>query len=172
LAVICQTSEPGRPEAAGFVPAGDRYIRALGNLGFTPRLAAAAAAPAPRRAFARNAAALYIALLKPRAGVASGGAAERINFPTAKIRFADILHKTEAGGVTLACDRRRCKAAQALAPPPRGSRAASTLWCEMVRGRGHRRARSDPALRQAVLLLGAGGVLVQLIRTPRCAMLQ
>jgi acyl-CoA synthetase (NDP forming) len=96
-------------------------------------------------------------------------AAERIGFPVAlKIRSRDILHKTEAGGVALDLRSREAvqAAADALAASARatqpGARIDGFLVQEMVAGvEAIVGARSDP-LYGPMLLVGAGGVLVEL----------
>jgi succinyl-CoA synthetase beta subunit len=98
-------------------------------------------------------------------------AAAAIGFPVAlKIRSPDILHKTEAGGVML--DLRSGAevrdAAGALIAAARtadaGARIDGLLVQEMVSGvEAIIGARSDP-LYGPLLLIGAGGVLVELIR--------
>jgi acetyltransferase len=102
---------------------------------------------------------------------AAKAAAAEIGFPVAlKIRSADILHKTEAGGVKL--DLRSAAeieaAADALVASARVShphaRIDGFLVQEMVAGvEAIVGARSD-ALYGPILLVGAGGVLVELAR--------
>jgi len=96
-------------------------------------------------------------------------AAQRIGFPVAlKIRSRDILHKTEAGGVALGLgDRAAVLAAadaltaSACAAQP-GARIDGFLVQEMVSGvEAIVGARSD-ALYGPMLLIGSGGVLVEL----------
>jgi len=99
----------------------------------------------------------------------AAAAAERIGFPVAlKIRSRDILHKTEAGGVALGLRNRDAvhAAANALAASARashpGARIDGFLVQEMVSGvEAIVGARSDP-LYGPMLLVGAGGVLVEL----------
>jgi acetate---CoA ligase (ADP-forming) len=96
-------------------------------------------------------------------------AAERIGFPVAlKIRSRDILHKTEAGGVALDLRSREAvqAAADALVTTARAAQPAARidgfLVQEMVAGvEAIVGARSDP-LYGPMLLIGAGGVLVEL----------
>jgi acyl-CoA synthetase (NDP forming) len=98
-------------------------------------------------------------------------AAEAIGYPVAlKIRSPDILHKTETGGVML--DLRNGAdvkaAAEALLAAARTAQAAARidglLVQEMVSGvEAIVGARSDP-LYGPLLLIGAGGVLVELAR--------
>ncbi|MCL2429205.1 MAG: acetate--CoA ligase family protein, partial [Alphaproteobacteria bacterium] len=102
---------------------------------------------------------------------AAKAAAAEIGFPVAlKIRSADILHKTDAGGVVL--DLRNGaevdKAAETLLAAARAShpdaRIEGFLVQEMVSGvEAIVGARSDP-LYGPLLLVGAGGVLVELAR--------
>jgi acyl-CoA synthetase (NDP forming) len=102
---------------------------------------------------------------------AAADAAAAIGFPVAlKIRSPDILHKTEAGGVMLDLAGRQdvLKAADALT---KASRAAypnakidGFLVQEMVSGiETIVGARSDP-LYGPILLVGSGGILVELVR--------
>ena len=98
-------------------------------------------------------------------------AAEHIGFPVAlKIHSRDILHKTEAGGVALGLrDRKAVQvAADALAAAARaaqpGARIDGYLVQEMVSGvEAIVGARSDP-LYGPMLLVGSGGVLVELAK--------
>jgi acetate---CoA ligase (ADP-forming) len=102
---------------------------------------------------------------------AAKAAAAEIGFPVAlKIRSADILHKTEAGGVMLDLrnDAEVEQAAQTLVASARAShpdaRIDGFLVQEMVRGvEAIVGARGDP-LYGPLLLIGAGGVLVELAR--------
>jgi acyl-CoA synthetase (NDP forming) len=98
-------------------------------------------------------------------------AAEAIGFPVVlKIRSPDILHKTEAGGVVLDLRSRDAvigaadaltKAARAFNPV---ARIEGFLVQEMVSGvEAIVGARSDP-LYGPIILVGAGGVLVELAR--------
>jgi acetyltransferase len=99
----------------------------------------------------------------------AAAAAERIGFPVVlKIRSRDILHKTEAGGVALDLRSRAdvAKAADALAASARAvnpsARIDGFLVQEMALGiEAIVGARSDP-LYGPMLLIGAGGVLVEL----------
>ena len=96
-------------------------------------------------------------------------AAERIGFPVAlKIRSRDILHKTEVGGVALNLDNRAAveAAAAALTASSRAAHPSARidgfLVQEMISGiEAIVGARSD-ALYGPLLLIGAGGVLVEL----------
>jgi acetyltransferase len=98
-------------------------------------------------------------------------AAAAIGFPVAvKIRSADIVHKTEAGGVMLGLRSRDevqkatgdlLKAARAAHP---GANIDGFLVQEMVSGvEAIVGANSDP-LYGPMLLIGAGGILVELAR--------
>jgi acyl-CoA synthetase (NDP forming) len=114
-----------------------------------------------------------IALPKSRA-VANAAeaviAAERIGFPVAlKIRSRDILHKTEVGGVALDLQNRDAvqAAAEALAASARVAQPAARidgfLVQEMVSGiEAIVGARDDPFY-GPLLLVGSGGVLVELV---------
>ncbi len=104
---------------------------------------------------------------------ASGAAklADEIGFPVVlKIQSPDILHKTEAGGVVL--DLRNAADVEAAATQLLGSAKAAYpdaridgfLVQEMVSGiEAIAGARSD-ALYGPMLLIGAGGVLVELVK--------
>jgi acetate---CoA ligase (ADP-forming) len=98
-------------------------------------------------------------------------AAEAIGFPVAlKVRSPDILHKTEAGGVLLDLrSRAEVKAAaEALIASARathpGARIDGFLVQEMVSGIEAIVGARDDALYGPLLLIGAGGVLVELAR--------
>jgi acetyltransferase len=99
----------------------------------------------------------------------AGAAAESISFPVAlKIISADILHKTESGGVALDLRSRKAveEAAEELSASARrthpGARIEGFLVQEMVSGiEAIVGARSDP-LYGPILLVGTGGVLVEL----------
>jgi acetate---CoA ligase (ADP-forming) len=101
--------------------------------------------------------------------VDAAAVAEHIGFPVAlKIRSPDILHKTEAGGVVLGLQTSAAvqTAAAALVASARarkpGVRIDGFLVQEMVSGvEAIIGARSDP-LYGPILLVGAGGVLVEL----------
>jgi acetyltransferase len=96
-------------------------------------------------------------------------AAERIGFPVAlKIRSPDISHKTEAGGVALNLnDGSAVQAAAAVLVASAGrsrprARIEGFLVQQMVRGlEAIVGARNDP-LYGPLLLIGAGGILVEL----------
>jgi len=103
--------------------------------------------------------------------VEAAAAAEAIGFPVVlKIRSPDILHKTEAGGVVL--DLRNSEAVQRAAEgllasaqdAKPGARIDGFLVQEMVSGvEAIVGARQDP-LYGPLLLVGAGGVLVELAK--------
>ena len=98
-------------------------------------------------------------------------AAAAIGFPVAlKIRSADIVHKTEAGGVLLDLRSREqvIEAAGALAKAARaaqpGAKIDGFLVQEMVSGvEAIVGAHTDP-LYGPLLLVGSGGVMVELVR--------
>jgi acetate---CoA ligase (ADP-forming) len=100
----------------------------------------------------------------------AASAAERIGFPVAlKIRSRDVLHKTEVGGVALDLQNRESvqAAAEALMASVRttqpSARIDGFLVQEMVAGvEAIVGARSD-AFYGPLLLIGAGGVLVELV---------
>jgi acyl-CoA synthetase (NDP forming) len=98
----------------------------------------------------------------------AASAAERIGFPVAlKIRSRDILHKTEVGGVALDLRGRDAVEAAAEALSTRAAQASARidgfLVQEMVAGiEAIVGARDDP-LYGALLLVGSGGVLVELV---------
>jgi acetate---CoA ligase (ADP-forming) len=95
-------------------------------------------------------------------------AAERIGFPVAlKIRSRDILHKTEVGGVALDLHDREAVEAAAEALSTRAAQASARiegfLVQEMVAGiEAIVGARDDPFY-GSLLLVGSGGVLVELV---------
>src|SRR5262249_44873472 len=106
------------------------------------------------------------------AGIAdAAAAADQIGFPVAlKIRSRDIVHKTEAGGVALDLrDHAAVKAAaEALARSARAARPDARIDGFLVQGvvgglDASVGARSDP-LYGPMLLIGAGGVLVELAK--------
>jgi acyl-CoA synthetase (NDP forming) len=100
----------------------------------------------------------------------AASAAERIGFPVAlKIRSRDILHKTEVGGVALDLPDRDAvgAAAEALTASTRAAQPSARidgfLVQEMVAGiEAIVGARNDP-LYGPLLLVGSGGVLVELV---------
>jgi acyl-CoA synthetase (NDP forming) len=169
-------------EAAGFpfLQGLEPTLRAMNALWFyAKRQGRLPAAPAPAPASDLSPASLEatlarygIALPASRA-VASAAEAEAaaaaIGFPVAlKIRSPDILHKTEAGGVMLDL-RSRAEVAAAAGTLTAAARAARAridglLVQKMVSGiEAIVGARSDP-LYGPLLLIGAGGVLVELAR--------
>jgi acyl-CoA synthetase (NDP forming) len=102
---------------------------------------------------------------------AAAEAAAAIGFPVAlKIRSADIVHKTEAGGVVLnlASEDDVLKAAASLLKAARAAYPNATIdgflvqqmesGIEAIVG-----AHSDP-LYGSLLLVGAGGIMVELVR--------
>src|SRR5262245_28670523 len=99
-------------------------------------------------------------------------AAEAVGFPVVlKIRSPDILHKTEAGGVVLDLRSREAvlTAANALMAAARasshpGARIDGFLVQEMVSGIEAIVGARNDALYGPILLVGAGGVLVELAR--------
>jgi acyl-CoA synthetase (NDP forming) len=101
----------------------------------------------------------------------AGAAAEAIGFPVAlKIRSPDILHKTEAGGVVLDLHSREAvqSAADDLLASARsaqpGARIEGFLVQEMVSGVEAIIGARQDALYGPLLLVGAGGVLVELAK--------
>src|SRR5215213_8373541 len=110
--------------------------------------------------------------------VEAAAAAEAIGFPVVlKIRSPDILHKTEAGGVVL--DLRSSEAVQRAAEgllasaqdAKPGARIDGFLVQEMVSGvEAIVGARTDP-LYGPMLLVGSGGVLVELAKDAALRML-
>ena len=113
----------------------------------------------------------YGIMLPASRAVANAAAAAAIGFPVAlKIRSPDILHKTEAGGVRLDL-RSRAEvrdAADALLAAARAThpdaRIEGLLVQQMAAGvEAIVGTRSDP-LYGPLLLIGAGGVLVELAR--------
>jgi hypothetical protein len=169
-------------EAAGFpfLQALEPTLRAMNALWFfAQRQGRLPATPKPAPASDLSPATLEatlarygIALPRSRAVATAAEAetaAEAIGYPVAlKIRSPDILHKTEAGGVML--DLRNDvdvkAAANALLAAARaaGARVDGLLVQEMMSGvEAIVGARSDP-LYGPLLLIGAGGVLVELAR--------
>ena len=166
----------GIPFLQGIVPT----IRALNGLWFhAARRGRPPPVPAPPsrsflspQNFEATLARYGIALPKSQAvenAAEAAAAAERIGFPVAlKIRSLDILHKTEVGGVAL--DLRDCETVRitadrlmegALRSQPR-ARIQGFLVQEMAAGiEAILGARCDP-LYGPVLLIGSGGVLVEL----------
>jgi acetyltransferase len=105
-------------------------------------------------------------------------AAEDIGFPVAlKIRSPDILHKTEAGGVVLdLVSREMVQAAaetllasvQASCP---GARIEGFLVQEMVSGTEAILGARNDELYGPMLLIGSGGILVELVKDAALRML-
>ena len=119
---------------------------------------AARGIPGPKQEMARTAA-------------EAGAAAKRIGFPVAlKIVSPHVLHKTEAGGVQLGLrDAASVEtAAKAMADAVRRhdpkAEIAGFLVQEMVEGVEMIVGAHDDPLYGPVLLIGAGGVLVELMR--------
>jgi acetyltransferase len=182
--VIYQISDShiAAQEQAGFpfLQGMEATIRALNGLWFhASRRGRVPAAPPPAPASDLTPATLEAALARygvtlPRSAAVATvaeavAAAERIGFPVVlKIRSSDILHKTEAGGVALDLRDRAAveKAADALVAAARAAQPGACidgfLVQEMVSGiEAIVGARSD-ALYGPMLLVGAGGVLVEL----------
>ena len=173
---IASQQAAGIPFLQGIVPT----IRALNGLWFhAARRGRPPPVPAPPsrsflspQNFEATLARYGIALPKGQAvenAAEAAAAAERIGFPVAlKIRSLDILHKTEVGGVAL--DLRDCETVRitadrlmegALRSQPR-ARIQGFLVQEMASGiEAILGARCDP-LYGPVLLIGSGGVLVEL----------
>jgi succinyl-CoA synthetase beta subunit len=161
------------------LPAIIRTFGALAFYGARKGRAIAPLAPPQGRAATLEGAALPSALAEngikpPQSGVATSPAeaarlAERIGFPVAlKIVSRDISHKTEAGGVRLhlgsADEVLRAAEALATSTAKAGARLNGLLVQEMVGGveilLG---ARTDP-LYGPMMVVGAGGILVELIK--------
>jgi acyl-CoA synthetase (NDP forming) len=170
-------------EAAGFpfLQALEPTLRAMNALWFyAQRQGRLPAVPPPAPASDLSPATLDAALTRygialPRSRAVAdaqeaAAAAAEIGFPVAlKIRSTDILHKTEAGGVKLDLRSRAeveaaagalIAAARAARP---GARIDGFLVQDMVAGvEAIVGARTDP-LYGPLLLVGAGGVLVELV---------
>ncbi len=105
-------------------------------------------------------------------------AATAIGFPVAlKIQSADILHKTEAGGVVLGLASAQAvetaalellKSAKAAYPD---ARIDGYLVQEMVSGAEAIVGARDDALYGPMLLVGSGGILVELLKDAELSML-
>jgi acetate---CoA ligase (ADP-forming) len=181
--VIQQLSEEQLADhrAAGFpfLQGIEPTIRALGGLWFHAarrgRLPATPPAPPPSDLSPANldAALARYGIALPKSQVVATAAeaataAERIGFPIAlKVRSRDILHKTEVGGVALHLRDRDAVEAAAEALSTRAAQASARiegfLVQEMVAGiEAIVGTRSDP-LYGPLLLVGAGGVLVELV---------
>jgi acyl-CoA synthetase (NDP forming) len=171
-------------EAAGFpfVQGLEQTLRAMNGLWFhaarrgrMPPVAPSAPASDLSPATLDAALARYGVTLPKSREVATAAdaatAAEAIGFPVVlKIRSPDILHKTEAGGVVLDLRSREAvlAAADALTKAARAynpvARIDGFLVQEMVSGvEAIVGARNDP-LYGPIILVGAGGVLVELAR--------
>ncbi|MDA1323639.1 MAG: acetate--CoA ligase family protein [Proteobacteria bacterium] len=119
---------------------------------------AAAGIPAPRTARARNA-------------TETGSAAASVGFPAAlKIVSPEASHKTEVGGVTLniadaagAVTAADAMQARLMAHDP-AARIDGFLAQEMVSGTEMLVGARDDALYGPMIILGAGGVMVELMR--------
>src|SRR6266481_295847 len=170
-------------QAAGFpfLQGIEPTIRALGGLWFhAARRGRLPAMPAPAPPSDLSPAKLPATLARygialPRSeavanALEAASAAERIGFPVAlKIRSRDILHKTEVGGVALDLQNRHAvqAAAEALTASVRAAQPSARiegfLVQEMVDGvETIVGARSDPFY-GPLLLIGSGGVLVELV---------
>jgi acetyltransferase len=164
----------GLPLLQGIVPT----VRALNALWFhAARRGQAPAAPGPVPPSALSPAILEAELARygialPRSDTVGTGdeavtAAGRIGFPVAlKIRSPDVVHKTDAGGVALdlrdAQAVRSAAAALVASAKKAGARIAGLLVQEMVSGiEAIVGARNDP-MYGPLLVIGAGGVLVEL----------
>jgi acetate---CoA ligase (ADP-forming) len=165
-----------------FVQGLEQTLRAMNALWFhASRLGRAPAVPPPAPASDLSPATLDATLA--RYGIAlpdsreaatpaeAAAAAEAIGFPVAlKVRSPDIQHKTEAGGVVLDLRSREAvlTAADALMAAARafhpGARIDGFLVQEMVAGIEAIVGARDDALYGPLLLVGAGGVLVELAR--------
>ncbi len=157
-------------------------LRAMNALWFyAQRKGRVPTAPAPASASALSPATLDatlarygIALPQSRAVTTAAdavAAAEAIGFPVVlKIRSPDILHKTEAGGVTLDLRSREAvqKAADALLASARAAyphaKIDGFLAQEMVSGVEAIVGARNDALYGPILLVGAGGILVELAK--------
>jgi acetyltransferase len=170
--------DAGIPFLQGLEPT----LRAINALWFSAKRAGRAPAvppPAPKSDLApgnldQTLAKYGIALPKSRevaTAAEAADAAAAIGFPVAlKIRSADIVHKTEAGGVMLGLKSRDevqhaadnlVKSARAAHP---GAKIDGFLVQEMVSGvEAIVGANNDP-LYGPMLLVGAGGILVELAR--------
>src|SRR5215813_8068269 len=171
-------------EAAGFpfVQGLEQTLRAMNALWFhAARRGRAPAMPSPVPASDLSPASLDAALA--RYGIAlpksreiatpaeAAAAAEAIGFPVVlKIRSPDILHKTEAGGVVLDLRSREAvlTAADSLMAAARashpGARIDGFLVQEMVSGVEAIIGARNDALYGPIILVGAGGILVELAR--------
>ncbi len=108
----------------------------------------------------------------------AAAAAAEIGFPVAlKIQSADILHKTEAGGVVLGLASKAAveSAAKELLKKAeaahKGARIDGFLVQEMISGVEAIVGARNDALYGPMLLVGSGGVLVELLADAQLAML-
>jgi acetyltransferase len=184
--MIHQVAEDGLDvqEQAGFpfLQGLEPTLRAINALWFfAQRAGRAPALPAPVLASDLTPATLDATLARygialPQSRVAAtaeqaADAAAAIGFPVAlKIRSADIVHKTEAGGVVLGLTSREQvrDAAQSLVKAARTThphaKLEGFLVQEMVSGiEAIVGAHSDP-LYGPLLLVGSGGIMVELVR--------
>ena len=182
---IAQQGQAGFPFLLGLEPT----IRAMKALWFhAGRQGTAPVPPPPAKPSKLTAATLEKALAEygivlpksrlARTAAEAASAASEIGFPVAlKIQSADILHKTEAGGVVLGLTSAAAvtTAAEGLvasaAATHKGARFDGFLVQEMVSGvEAIVGARTDP-IYGPMLLVGAGGVLVELLADAELAML-
>ena len=175
----------GMPFLLGLEPT----IRAMKALWFhAERQGRVPAAPGPQKPSKLTPATLDKTLAEygitcPRSRLAqtaaeAASAAAEIGFPVAlKIQSADILHKTEAGGVVLglasadavaAAAEGLMRAAKAAYPH---ARIDGFLVQEMVAGVEAIVGLKSDALYGPMLLVGSGGVLVELMKDAQLAML-
>ena len=176
---IAVQEQVGFPFLQGLEPT----LRAINALWFhaqragrTPAVAAEPAPPSDLTPATLDATLQRYGIALPQGRIVTGAqeaadAAAAIGFPVAlKIRSAGIVHKTEAGGVVLdlATTKDVLDAAAALVVAAKKShpeaRIDGFLVQEMVSGiEAIVGARSDP-LYGPLLLLGSGGILVELVR--------
>jgi acyl-CoA synthetase (NDP forming) len=109
---------------------------------------------------------------------AAAEAAAKIGFPVAlKIQSADILHKTEAGGVILGLANAAAVKAAAhdllasAAASHKGAKIDGFLVQEMVSGVEAIAGARNDALYGPMLLVGSGGILVELLKDAELVML-
>ena len=109
---------------------------------------------------------------------AAAEAAAKIGFPVAlKIQSADILHKTEAGGVILglassaAVKSAATDLVRSAAATHKGAKIDGFLVQEMVSGVEAIVGARNDALYGPMLLAGSGGILVELARDAQLSML-
>lgn len=113
-----------------------------------------------------------------RTPAAAAEAAAKIGFPVAlKIQSGDILHKTEAGGVILGLATAAAVKAAAndllasAATTHKGAVIDGFLVQEMVSGVEAIAGARNDALYGPMLLVGSGGILVELLKDAELAML-